>query len=123
MSKTPTSVLTFIVVVAFVSTSSADIWNGPSITFTKDDFADWTLPENQDQITPNVAITRADLMGIFNIAQEGSYFFDISPIDTEWAFGTTADVGSGSLTFSDWRTWALSVGGPTERLDWMLCCT
>jgi hypothetical protein len=102
-----TKVFTLILAIAFafsaLPNASADIWDGPSIEFTKDPFADWTLPENQDFITPNVIITRADVFGIFNIAQEASYTSFSSPVDTEWATGTTADIGS--LMFSDWQTW------------------
>jgi len=80
------------------------IWGGPNITFTKSNFADWTLQANQDRITSNVWITRADNQGIFNIAQESSYTgmgtSGNSPVDTEWAFGTTANLGS--LTFTTW---------------------
>lgn len=74
--------------------------------FSKAPGADWTLPENQDRITDNVWITRADLQGIFNIRTEESFDFptpvidSISPLGTEWAFGTTADIGS--LTFTPW---------------------
>ena len=102
MSKTLTTLLTLFLTLAFVSTSAADIWDGPSITFTKGDFVDETDPANQDFLTPNVIITRGDFQGIFNIAQEGVYQSG-SPADTEWAFGTTADIGS--LTFQDWDLW------------------
>lgn len=75
------------------------VWTGPSITFTKTDFADWTLAENQDRLTDNVWITRADSQGIFNIRVENSYS-PPSPADTEWAFGNAADYES--LTFDTW---------------------
>jgi hypothetical protein len=91
-----------------ISVGYAEIWDGPQIVFTKPAFADWTLPENQDWITDSVAITRADTRGIFNIAQEESYN-SISPIDTEWAYGTTDDVSQ--LTFSPWVDWGVSPGG------------
>jgi hypothetical protein len=78
------------------------IWNGPTITFTKSNYADWTLQVNQDRITSNVWITRADEQGIFNIKQEPGGYTAISPKDTEWAYGTTANIGS--LTFATWKT-------------------
>jgi hypothetical protein len=62
------------------------IWNGPKITFTKADWADWTLPANQDRITPNVWLARADTQGLFNIKYEDGYTRPTSPADTEWAF-------------------------------------
>ena len=103
MSKSLTFLATLFLASAFVSTSVADIWDGPSITFTKLDFADWTDPANQDFLTPNVILTRADNEGIFNFALETDYNPFFSPEDTEWAFGTTADIGS--LTFSNWQDW------------------
>jgi len=78
------------------------IWTGPKITFTKTNSADWTLQTNQDRITNNVWITRANTKGIFNIAAETNYTAHSSPSDTEWAFGTTANIDS--LTFNNWES-------------------
>lgn len=78
------------------------VWEGPKITFTKPNNADFTLEENQDRITDNAWITRGTTMGIYNIKTEDSYTTNSSPADTEWAFGTTADISS--LTFDDWQT-------------------
>ncbi|MBT8258042.1 MAG: hypothetical protein KJO49_06190, partial [Bacteroidia bacterium] len=68
-------------------------WTGPTMTFTKIDFADWTLPANQDMLTANVILTRADNRGLFNIVLETE--FDnagfTSPLDTEWAIGSISD--------------------------------
>jgi len=83
--------------------SGATIWTGPKTTFSKSAFADPTDPANQDRITDNVWITRANVAGIYNAKTETNYQFFHSPADTEWAFGTTADIGS--LTFADWQTW------------------
>ncbi len=74
------------------------IWSGPSMTFEKADSADWTLAANQDRITDNVWITRQDKWSIFNIA-EGDISGGVTcssdqPINTEWGFGTTADISS-----------------------------
>jgi hypothetical protein len=89
---------------------AATIWSGSKITFTKATGADWTLPQNQDRITDNVWITRQDTQGIFNIKQESSFDKSnpdpASPLGTEWAYGTTANLGS--LTFSKWRAWAVN---------------
>ena len=63
------------------------IWNGPRITFTKPNFADWTQPENQDRLTNHVWLTRADIFPLFNIAVETESHG--GPTDTEWAFGPT----------------------------------
>ncbi len=77
------------------------IWTGPIMTFSKEDYVDWELEENQDRMTDNVWITRADTKGIFNIVIEVLYADYESPADTEWAYGTTDDIGS--LTFSNWQ--------------------
>ena len=74
-----------------------------SLTFTKSNYADWSLPENQDRITDNVWITRDDNGGIFNAATE-SYFTDFSPSDTRWAFGLSAD-----LEPEDYQYWRQAV--------------
>ena len=78
------------------------IWTGPTVSFTKPSAANWTLVEHQDRITDNVWITRAEDRGIFNIKAETSYIQLNSPSDTEWAFGTTAEIGT--LVFKDWAT-------------------
>lgn len=81
--------------------SAQAIWTGPTTTFTKASGADWALEVNQDRITNNVWITRANGGAIFNIVSEADYTAFTSPSDTEWAFGTTANIGS--LTFQKWR--------------------
>ena len=88
-------------------------WTGPVTTFTKANFADWTLKENQDSIAGNVKITRADTAGIFNIASEEKYTKKSSPADTEWAFGTTAEIGS--LAFQNWQDAVSS--NPPDMVD------
>ena len=55
-----------------------------------------------DYITPNVGIQRSNIRGIFNEASETLYVDGVSPADTEWAFGTTADWDT--LTYADWKT-------------------
>jgi len=93
------------------------IWNGPRITFTKPNYADWTLATNQDRITPKVWLTRQNAEGLFNIEQETSYDRNSgrqAPADTEWAYGTTADLGT--LTFQPWYNWTRMVGGPPSTV-------
>lgn len=96
------SVLLFAFSSLILNTLTAQtIWTGPTTTFTKQGFADWTLEANQDRITDNVWITRANNSAIFNIKTETSYTSMISPADTEWAYGTTANIGS--LTFKNFE--------------------
>jgi hypothetical protein len=46
--------------------------SSPIVTFSKANRADWTQPENQDCITPDVCLTRKNGGGIYNIALEMS---------------------------------------------------
>jgi hypothetical protein len=85
------------------------IWNGPSITFSKAALADYTLPENQDHITDRVWLTRATTNGLFNIKAETFFTHLLSPLRTEWAYGTTANYDT--LTYHDWETWTGGSGG------------
>jgi len=78
------------------------IWTGATMVFTKANNADFNLEASQDRITNIVWITRGNSGGgIFNIATENSYTSFISPSDTEWAFGVTANLGA--LTFDDFQ--------------------
>ena len=73
--------------------------HGELVVFTKQDSADWTLPENQDRITESVWITRKNNQSIFNIAQEDGYSgSNGSPISTLWASTSTENVQSSDFT-------------------------
>lgn len=87
------------------------IWTGPKMTFSKAANADWTLEANQDRITSNVWITRANSQGIFNIKTETGYTSN-SPVDTEWAMGSTANLSG--LTFDTWKN---TVGNPGSAVN------
>jgi hypothetical protein len=70
-----------------------------TVIFTKQDSADWTLPENQDRITDNVWITRKHNQSIFNIAQEEGYSGNNgSPMGTLWADTATTNADSINYT-------------------------
>ncbi len=93
--------------------ASQEVWVGYGHIIEKPDYADWTLPENHDSITANVKLTRRDIQGMFNLAQEDSYSgANGSPIDTEWAMGRAADWES--LSFTNWATWA--AGSPQNTI-------
>ncbi len=78
-------------------TSQPQIWSGLACSFSKEDYADWTLPANQDQISTNVHLTRKNSKGIFNILLESGYQgWETSPLDTEWAFSGL----NGCITFN-----------------------
>jgi PEP-CTERM motif len=83
--------------------ASADpiVWTGPSMAFTKPDFADWMLPANQDRLTDNVWLTRGATLPLFNIAAE-PFYIGGSPSDTEWAFGPTQPGNPGPISASNY---------------------
>lgn len=102
--------------------STAELWTGPTVTFTKPNGADPSLAENRDCITENVCLTRAAVRqakGLYNAVDESAYVEgDVftpspSPADTEWASGRISD-GVATLTFSAWTTWAQSFGQTTD---------
>jgi hypothetical protein len=80
----------------------ADIWNGPSISFTNLVGSDPTLAANQDRLTLNVWLTRGPTRGLYNAAVETSYS-SLSPVGTEWASGALADYAS--LNYQTWVVW------------------
>src|SRR5689334_20810651 len=89
-----------------LSGRAATVWTGPTMTFTKVGFADPTLSQNQDRMAANVWLTRANTEGLYNAKQESGYdkINRTSPLDTEWAYGTTANYAS--LTYANWYTWS-----------------
>jgi hypothetical protein len=98
-----TAVLVLTVLSFFLSgaAQSPGIWTGQSITFSKANFADWTLSSNQDRITDSVWITRKNDQSIFNIRTDSGYGVG-APIGTLWAFGHTSNLAA--LTFNNWVT-------------------
>ncbi len=91
-----------IATLALASTAlGQEVWSGYDFEFVKPDGADWTIPQFQDRITDTVWLTRQTAEGLFNIAIESEYSTLVSPIGTEWAFGTTADIDS--LEFDCWE--------------------
>jgi hypothetical protein len=90
--------------------SAQTVWSGFDVAFSKPEFVDPSLPENQDRITDNVWITRGTNRGLFNARVEGGYSEGISPQNTEWATALIpANAGEqiaasnwADLTFDDW---------------------
>ncbi len=88
--------------------STATIWEGATLTFTKGNGENPELEANQDRLTDNVWITRGNNGGqIFNIRSESGASKDSSPAGTLWAEGTLAQVEQ--LNFEPFRT---AVGNP-----------
>ena len=99
----PLTAILFAFPLASASFGVPTVWNGPIISFSKAAFANETLAQNQDRITDSTWLTRAAVQGIFNIKTETTYTHNLSPANTEWAAGTTANYSS--LTYTDWETW------------------
>jgi hypothetical protein len=97
---TSIAVLVGVALVAPSAPAAADpiVWNGPSIAFTKPDFADWTLATNQDRLTDNVSLTRLNTRPLINVVLEDFAQESLSPLDTEWAFGPTQPGSPGPIT-------------------------
>ena len=63
-------------------------YNGPDVVeFTKEDYADWTLPENRDLITPTCEITRQNNQAPFNYVYQDSYWDNQEGSNIEWIQG------------------------------------
>lgn len=101
---------------------AATWWTGPSVNFTKAAFANHTLAQNQDRLTPAVWLTRADFRGLINIAQETVYTnfpVPVSPLGTQWALGSIS-MGVQNLTFNAWETTVRSLfpgAGPPDAVN------
>jgi len=83
--------------------SSQTIWIGATETFTKSSGADSSLEANQDRLTNNVWLTRANSGGLFNAVIDtngngAASPTNVKPSDTEWAVGTTTNYNT--LTYS-----------------------
>ncbi len=94
---------------------SATIWTGPTTTFTQ--ASPYPGTGDRDQLTPNVALTRANPVGggtggIFNAVTESTFTKFVSPADTEWAVGSLANYAT--LTYTDWTS--VAAGHPVFNL-------
>ena len=91
-------------------TTSSNIWTGSNKTFSKADGADHTQASNQDRLTSNVSITRANDGGqIFNISKESAANKNSSPAGTTWSIGSINNINS--LSFTNFRS---AVGKPKD---------
>lgn len=86
------------------------ILTGPTITFEKADNTNPSEASNQDRITSNVWITRANEGGqIYNAQSENGADKELSPRGTLWAIGSTSNINN--LEFRNFRD---AVGNPKE---------
>lgn len=96
-------------------TMSATIWNGPLTSYSQP-LPYPNPPNDRDQLTPDVALTRADPSagsgtgGIFNAVTETSFTKFVSPAGTGWAVGSLSNYAT--LTYTDWLT--ASGGSPVR---------
>ena len=98
-----------------VPSDAATIWTGPPITFSKSGADNPADPAHQDRITPNVWITRGTFQGLYNAASENGFTHSLSPVNTEWANGTTANYST--LSYQNWNSWAKGVNpGPPSTV-------
>ena len=92
----------FLLLIAPFLCYSQTVWNGPLMTFTKQNYDDPSSENSQDRITDLVWLTRGNNGGqLYNAKTESNSSKSNSPEGTRWAFGTTSNLGS--LTFSTFR--------------------
>ena len=105
-------VLAVLVVLALCPLRAAGtvIWNGPLYTYIQAN--PYPFPDNQDSLTPSVALTRGSTRGLFNSALESSYTHFSSPLNTEWAYGALSNYSA--LTYFNWE--ALSSSRPPDMV-------
>jgi len=103
------SLLTIAVLTASPAVA-AEVWDGPTISFTN------ITSSDVDRITPSVWITRGSMRGIYNPVVEPGYAHSLSPIGTEWAYGALTNYAS--LVYKDWEDWfgGMSGGGPPSTV-------
>jgi hypothetical protein len=87
---------------------ASTVWTGPTIVYNQPT-PDPTQVSNQDRITAVVWLTRATSKGLFNAFSETSAG-NLSPADTEWAFGAVTNYAS--LHYTNWLAW-LNGASPT----------
>ena len=93
------------------------IWNGPYMTFSKQDYADFTLTANQDYITSGIIITRGNYQGLFNISTENNYNRSLSPSGTMWARVTGDNLSTSQIRGLTFETWATALGCPPCEIN------
>ncbi len=85
-----------------ITVTTINLWSGPDIEFEKVEQSDPDREENQDRITENVWITRANTGGeIYNAKSENGPTQFVSPEGTLWARGVKENIFS--LTFDTFR--------------------
>ena len=96
---------------------SQTVWDGPLMTFTKQNYENPALEDSQDRITELIWITRGDSNVLFNAKTQSSAPIDgyASPADTQWAEGNTNNLTG--LVFSDFKSAAPKFNGTPRVKD------
>ena len=98
-----------------MSALASTVWTGPVTNYTQPAPNDGTTAAQQDRITSDLWLTRANRGPMFNAAppySESSYNGDTSPENTMWAEGTIDQYAT--LTYD---TWANVIGGEGSGPD------
>ena len=101
------SISSSLILLLAISAHAATVWDGPTISFTKANYANPLLAANQDRLTANVWITRGSAQGLFNAHTESGFTHFVSPAGTEWANGSLENYAT--LSYTDWNHWAKGV--------------
>src|SRR5438552_6438140 len=101
------SISSSVLLLLAISAHAATVWDGPTISFTKSNYANPLLAENQDRLTANIWITRGSSQGLFNANTESHFTHFLSPAGTEWANGSLENYAT--LSYTDWNHWAKGV--------------
>ena len=110
----------FIILLTPLFCFSQTIWDGPMMTFTKQNFNNPSLENSQDRITDLVWLTRGGDNVLFNAKTQSSAPNNgyNSPEDTRWAEGDTNNLSS--LVFSDFKSAAPKSSNGTPRVKNMV---
>src|SRR6267143_6142363 len=101
------SISSSVLLLLAISAHAATVWNGPTISFTKSNYANPLLAQNQDRLTANVWITRGSSRRRFTEKTESSFSHYLSPAGTEWANGSLENYAT--LSYTNWNHWAKGV--------------
>ncbi len=107
----PAALLALAALAAPLQAGAATVWTGQTITYTQTSPYP-NPPDDRDQLTAKVSLTRALTSGLFNGVTETTYTHDVSPADTEWAVGSLANYAT--LTYASWE--ATGGGRPVINL-------
>lgn len=100
-------------------TQETRIWSGADITFTKAANTDWTLPENQDQITGKVIFTRQNSGPMYNYQWWQDTFGEDAVHNNSDSSDLTADFWNSEFSSIKDFT-AIMASGGTKGVRWAL---